>query len=178
MHPNASPQAERARWQRVLWATAGALALVTGLVGIFVLEQMQGFRNLWGTLAFGGVFDRFPALRVVFVEGQLNWVPGALQDADMIYNGFNSMVFPKLAHDPSHYWHTNCYATFMVDPAGLELIHRIGVGRALWSSDYPHNESTFGYSEQSLAAVVDAVGPDDAVKIVSTNVLDFLGLEG
>ncbi|HYJ97968.1 MAG TPA: YbaN family protein [Burkholderiaceae bacterium] len=36
MHPNASPQAERARWQRVLWATAGALALVTGLVGIFV----------------------------------------------------------------------------------------------------------------------------------------------
>ena len=36
MHPNASPRAERARWQRVLWATAGALALVTGLVGIFV----------------------------------------------------------------------------------------------------------------------------------------------
>ena len=36
MHPNASPRAERARWQRVLWATAGALALFTGLVGIFV----------------------------------------------------------------------------------------------------------------------------------------------
>ena len=36
MHPNAAPRAERARWQRVLWATAGALALVTGLVGIFV----------------------------------------------------------------------------------------------------------------------------------------------
>jgi uncharacterized membrane protein YbaN (DUF454 family) len=36
MHFNASPRAERARWQRVLWATAGALALVTGLVGIFV----------------------------------------------------------------------------------------------------------------------------------------------
>ena len=36
MHPNASPRAERARWQRVLWASAGALALLTGLVGIFV----------------------------------------------------------------------------------------------------------------------------------------------
>jgi uncharacterized membrane protein YbaN (DUF454 family) len=36
MHPNASPRPERARWQRVLWSTAGALALVTGLVGIFV----------------------------------------------------------------------------------------------------------------------------------------------
>jgi len=28
----------------------------------------------------------------------------------------------------------------------------------MWSSDYPHNESTYGYSEKSLAAVVDAVG--------------------
>ena len=62
------------------------------------------------------------------------------------------------------------YASFMVDPLGLEQIDRIGVDRVMWSSDYPHNESTFGYSEQSLASVVEAVGPDDAVKIVSTNV--------
>jgi hypothetical protein len=47
----------------------------------------------------------------------------------------------------------------------------------MWSSDYPHNESTFGYSEQSLAAVVDAVGPDDAAKVVSENVMSFLGLD-
>lgn len=147
-----------------------------GLVGIFVLEQMQGFRNLWGTLAFGGVFDRFPALRVVFVEGQLNWVPGALQDADMIYNGFNSMVSPKLAHDPSHYWHTNCYATFMVDPAGLELIHRIGADRALWSSDYPHNESTLGYTRSAVRQVFDMVPEVDARKIVGENAADLFGI--
>ena len=32
------------------------------------------------------------------------------------------------------------------------MIDRIGVDRVMWSSDYPHNESTFGYSEQSLAS--------------------------
>jgi uncharacterized protein len=32
--PAAPPQ--RPRWQRVLWAGAGALALVTGIVGIFI----------------------------------------------------------------------------------------------------------------------------------------------
>ena len=69
------------------------------------------------------------------------------------------------------------YASFMVDPLGLELIDRIGVDRVMWSSDYPHNESTFGYSEQSLASVVEAVGPEAAVKIVSTNVQTFLGLD-
>jgi hypothetical protein len=47
----------------------------------------------------------------------------------------------------------------------------------MWSSDYPHNESTFGYSERSLASMVEAVGPDVAVQLVSTNVLRFLGLD-
>jgi predicted TIM-barrel fold metal-dependent hydrolase len=67
-------------------------------------------------------------------------------------------------------------ASFMVDPLGLQLIDRIGVDNVMWSSDYPHNESTFGYSEKSLASVVETVGPEAAVKIVSTNVQKFLGI--
>ena len=62
-------------------------------------------------------------------------------------------------------------------PQPLDLIDQIGADRVMWSTDFPHNESTFGYSEQSLAAVVQAVGPEEAVGIVSTNVLDFLGLQ-
>jgi hypothetical protein len=46
----------------------------------------------------------------------------------------------------------------------------------MWSSDYPHNESTFGYSEVSLRTVVEAVGPENAVKIVSGNIKKFLGV--
>jgi len=47
----------------------------------------------------------------------------------------------------------------------------------MWSSDYPHNESTFGYSERSLAAVVEAVGPEAAVRIVGGNIRNFLGID-
>jgi hypothetical protein len=46
----------------------------------------------------------------------------------------------------------------------------------MWSSDYPHNESTYGYSEKSLAAVVNAVGREAAARIVSGNITEFLGL--
>jgi predicted TIM-barrel fold metal-dependent hydrolase len=67
-------------------------------------------------------------------------------------------------------------ASFMVDPLGLQLIDQIGVDKVMWSSDYPHNESTYGYSEKSLKAVVDAVGPANAAKIVSDNITKFLGL--
>lgn len=82
----------------------------------------------------------------------------------------------ELQHDVRHYWDHHMSASFMVDPLGLQLIDHIGVEKVMWSSDYPHNESTFGYSEKSLASVVEAVGAENAVKIVSTNVKNFLGI--
>ena len=78
------------------------------------------------------------------------------------------MADHQLEHDVAALLGHHMYASFMVDPLGLELIDRIGVDRVMWSTDYPHNESTFGYSEKSLASVVEAVGPEDAAKIVST----------
>ena len=36
METDAGPSIVRPRWQRVFWAAAGALALITGIVGIFV----------------------------------------------------------------------------------------------------------------------------------------------
>ena len=47
----------------------------------------------------------------------------------------------------------------------------------MWSTDFPHNESTYGYSSESLKSVVDAVGPEAAVKIVETERDTFLGLD-
>jgi predicted TIM-barrel fold metal-dependent hydrolase len=63
-----------------------------------------------------------------------------------------------------------------VDPLGLEMVDRIGVDKVMWSTDFPHNEGTYGYSNESLAGVVDAVGPESAAAIVSGNVGRFLGI--
>jgi predicted TIM-barrel fold metal-dependent hydrolase len=137
-----------------------------GAAGTFVLTQMQGFRHIWAQLTFGGVFDRFPDLRVVFVEGGICWVASMLHDADMIFNSFPTVMNPKLTHPPSWYWFNHCYATFMTDPAGLELLHRIGADRVMWSSDYPHQESTFGYTRSAIQAVFDATTVENAQLIL------------
>lgn len=148
-----------------------------GAVGVSVLTQMQGFRQNWAQLVFGGVFDRFPGLRAIFVEAGLAWIPGMLHDADMIYNSFPTMVSPKLAHPPSWYWRAHCYATFMTDPVGLEMMHRIGAETALWSSDYPHQESTFGYSRSAIQAVFDHLSVEDAQKVVGGTALKLFRME-
>jgi predicted TIM-barrel fold metal-dependent hydrolase len=148
-----------------------------GAVGVSVLTQMQGFRQNWAQLTFGGVFDRFPGLKVVFVEAGLSWIPGMLHDADMIYNSFPTSVSPKLKHPPSWYWRTHCYATFMTDPVGLEMMHRIGAETALWSSDYPHQESTFGYTRGAIEAVFRALPVEDAQKVLGQTALKLFRMD-
>ncbi|OBG61110.1 hypothetical protein A9X05_23935 [Mycobacterium sp. E3298] len=67
-------------------------------------------------------------------------------------------------------------ASFMVDGLGLAQVDEIGIDKVMWSSDYPHNESTYGYSERSLAAVVDAVGTENTVRVASANIRTFSDL--
>ena len=134
------------------------------------------FRKNFGELIFGGIFGRHPDLRVVFVEGDINWIPGVLQVAEYVCSGFSEVMEPKIKHEPRHYWETNCYATFMVDPVGLRLLDLIGADRVMWSSDYPHVESAFGFTWEAMQNVVDAVSAEDARKILGGTALDLFNL--
>ncbi len=148
-----------------------------GAAGISVVTQMQGFRQQWSSLTFAGVFDRFPKLKVVFVEGGLTWVASMLHDADMVATHFKTAMNPVLKHAPSWYWRNHCYATFMTDPVGLSLLDRIGVDNCMWSSDYPHQESTFGYTRSSIQAVFDATTIENAQKILGKTALQLFNME-
>lgn len=148
-----------------------------GAAGISLLTQMQGFRNQWASLTFAGVFDRFPALKAVFVEGGLSWVASMLHDADMAATHFRTSMNPTLKHPPSWYWRNHCYATFMTDPVGLSLLDRIGPETCMWSSDYPHQESTFGYTRSSIQAVFDATSVANAQRIVGRTALEVFDME-
>ncbi|WP_232495379.1 amidohydrolase family protein [Novosphingobium kaempferiae] len=147
-----------------------------GGLGAHFLSQTGGFRLNWGALTFGGVFDRHPALKVVFVEAGINWVAGAIQDADLAYEAFHPLMTPQLRHTPSWYWFNHCYATFMTDAAGLALLDFIGADRVMWSTDYPHNESTVGYTRSAAHAVFAATSEDNAKKIVGETALDVFDM--
>jgi predicted TIM-barrel fold metal-dependent hydrolase len=148
----------------------------SNMYAVGMIHNAASFREMFGRYVLTGLLDRHPTLRIGWFEGGINWVPGAIQDAQHMYASFRHMLDTDLEHDIRHYWDAHMVSAFMYDPLGLDLVDRIGVDQVMWSSDFPHNESTFGYSEKSLAAVVGAVGPEKAARVVSGNVLDFLGL--
>lgn len=150
-----------------------------GAIATTALNNLGGsyFRKLYGDLVFGGIFDRHPSLKVVFAEASINWVPGALQDADMVGASFHGLSDYVPLSRPSDYWRRHCFATFMHDPAGLQLIDQIGVDNVMWSVDYPHNESTFGYSGTAMDNVIAMVGAEKARKILGETAIGLFGLD-
>ncbi len=121
-----------------------------------IVVAFEPYRRLFALLAFSGILERHPELRVVFTEGGIAWVPSCLYDSDRVYAAFESEMNPKLARPPSHYWFQNCFATFMEDPPGLRQLDLIGWDKVMWCSDYPHPESTVGYCQQSIWDIFDA----------------------
>lgn len=132
----------------------------------FVLESLDGFRRNFSEFVFGGIFDRHPSLKVVFVESGINWVATALQDAEMMYDSFTPLFDPLPKKRPSDYWREHCYTVFMVDTIGLKLLDYVGADTVMWAADYPHNESTYGYSGAAIQEVLDHVSEADARKIL------------
>ena len=145
-------------------------------VAVAMMVNIDSFREMFSKYIFGGILDRHPRLRIGWLEGGIAWVPTALQDAEHVLASYRHMLANQPDRDIRYYWKAHMCASFMVDPLGLGQINEIGIDKVMWSSDYPHNESTFGYSERSLSAVVDAVGPEDAVRVVGGNIRKFLGI--
>ena len=141
------------------------------------LCNFRDFAPVWAELSFGGVFDRHPGLRIVFTEAGIGWVPKVLHDADLIYNTYQPVAEFRPKHHPSWYWFNNCYATFMIDPIGLRLLDKIGIDRVMWSTDYPHAESTLGFTQDVIQSILDATTVENAQKILGKTAIDVFKMK-
>ncbi len=141
------------------------------------LIDMGPFRKQFAELVFGGILDRHPKLQVVFVEADLNWIPGCLQHAEMLNDAFATILDFPIEKRPSEYWHNNFYATFQSDPIGLKMLDIIGADRVMWSSDYPHPESTFGMGAKPITNILNQMPERDARMILGDNAMRVFGLD-
>jgi predicted TIM-barrel fold metal-dependent hydrolase len=104
-----------------------------------------------GMLAHG-VFDRFPKLRVAFLEGGATWVPFMLDRLDRSYHeghmqldvDGNLLGGPKQDEKASHYFKTQLragriFVGFDCDDDGLgTAVNKAGRQPFLFGSDFPH----------------------------------------
>ncbi|WP_370617734.1 amidohydrolase family protein [Mumia sp. Pv 4-285] len=95
------------------------------------------------SLIFDGVFDRFPTLKIVFIEHAFNWVLPLMWRMDAIYAARgpeNGLRRKPSDYVKDHIWFTTQPLDYPEDK--LELTHALEWMEAdkllLFSSDYPH----------------------------------------
>ena len=134
-------------------------------------------RGLW-QLIFGGVFERHPSLKIVFVEQRVAWVPETLRHLDSIYYCDLFRDLDKtLPHPPSFYWHRNCHlgGSFLA-PFEAEMRHDVGMANLMWGSDYPHMEGTWPHTRLAMRNTFQGIPEPDCRRILGTNAMAVFGL--
>ena len=137
--------------------------------GIFVPMVALSAAEALGMWIMGGVFVRFPRLKVVFVEPGLGWVSWWLYIVDdlMTRQGYE---FPAIGELPSHYFRQNVYLTFVDEPDAMRHTQdRLGVENIMWSSDYPHPVSSWPNSRAIVHEMFDGVPAHERELVLSGN---------
>lgn len=175
-----------------------------GFATILTVSIENGFyssRSLWQMIA-GGVFDRFPDLRVVFVETQLMFMVPAIAHLDRTLTESDDwMAFARMMQRDrtvgklaSEYIGVNCFVGVSpFDPRQLPFdelvgkdVHRkplpgfhFGSEAAMFGLDYPHFESIVPGTMDKVALLAGhpSVTQEDAERVLFRNAASVYGFD-
>jgi predicted TIM-barrel fold metal-dependent hydrolase len=132
-------------------------------------------RPMW-QLMFGGVFDRFPGLRLMMNEVRADWMPPIMAYLDRFYDAHRDELPAK--RKPSEYWQENCMTCLsFVHKSEIEMRHDIGVDTLCFGRDYPHQEGTWPNTKVWLQDALQGVPEHEARAILGENIIERLGLD-
>jgi len=136
----------------------------------------QFFMAQVASFVFGGVFEKFPGLRVMLVEGGVSWLPHLLWRMDAEFKGLRHQT-PFLKRMPSEYVFENVrlISQPVEEPPKqeylLQIFEMINAHRMLmYSSDFPH------WDFDEPVRIPRALGAETRKRILHDNACEFLNL--
>jgi predicted TIM-barrel fold metal-dependent hydrolase len=105
--------------------------------------MVGNMQAVMASLVFEGVFERFPGLKIVLIEGGFAWVPALTWRMDKHWERMRKET-PHVKRPPSdyvreHFWFTTQPIEEPENPTDLaEIMEWIGYDRLMFSTDYPH----------------------------------------
>jgi predicted TIM-barrel fold metal-dependent hydrolase len=140
-----------------------------GIKETFVAIAPLSISETVSTLVFTGILQRYPNLQFVLVECGIGWIPYFLERMDHTFNKHRFCTQSILTEKPSTYWYRQGHSTFIQDLAGVAARHRAGVRNIMWSTDYPHSDTTWPKSREVLAEHFRDVPAEERALITGVN---------
>jgi predicted TIM-barrel fold metal-dependent hydrolase len=159
-----------------LSSNQGVLGATDPLTGRQNLRQFMGPQLeiivTLSELIYGGVFDRFPNVKMAMGEFDVGWL-GHIYQRRLTFT-------PRLGLElaPSEYLVRNTSFTFQDDRAGCILAETLfGADNFMWASDYPHPATTWPNSKADIERQFEGLSDELRYKVTVGNVCALYGLD-
>ena len=127
-------------------------------------------------LIYGGVAERFPKLRIAFLECGVGWIPYWMERMDEEWEKRGKIEAPRCKNKPSDYVKRGNWF-FAMEPEEETLpyvIERIGDDKILFASDYPHWDGIFPHVVSTIRGRKD-ISEQSKAKVLGENAKRFYG---
>jgi len=145
-------------------------------------ETMLGFYNSMASLGdylFSGVLVRFPELKLAYSEGQIGWIPYALERADNVwqYHAAWTGTQQTIPERPSSYYRGRVFGCFTTDLHGIASIEQVGEDNICFETDYPHTDTTWPFVREEAARITASLSDEQRYKVLRGNAIRMLELD-
>jgi predicted TIM-barrel fold metal-dependent hydrolase len=163
------------------WGRAKPLLVWDGTHAGWEIERMIDItRGHFGGLAqllVAGIPERFPGLRIGYLESGTRWIPPLLAELDLYAKSGRAAGLYRFDFLPSEQWSMSCFAGGPLDRDQVEKRHELGVDNLVWGSDFPHVEGTWPRSRSVLADLFSGVPDDETRAIIGANAARIMGFD-
>jgi predicted TIM-barrel fold metal-dependent hydrolase len=102
-------------------------------------------------MIYGGVLERFPRLRVAFLEGNCSWVPWLLWRMGEYMELTGHADYPELTCEPLAYFQRQCYGSIECDEITASHLPEFGLeDNVVFSTDYPHLDVKYPHAVEAF----------------------------
>jgi predicted TIM-barrel fold metal-dependent hydrolase len=120
-----------------------------------------------------GVYERFPRLRVAYMEAGSAWLPSWLHRIEEHVELAGWLETPECTKEPIEYFKQNCWvATECDEELVYHVIDEMGDDRILFETDYPHPDSKFPNAVTTFLGQ-KRLSDESKRKILWDNAMDF-----
>jgi predicted TIM-barrel fold metal-dependent hydrolase len=152
------------------------------LENLYFTQALANPVDVMGAICYltaGGVCERFPNAKFIFLEANGGWLVPWLERLDHHCRKFQWEV-PNLELLPSEYFKRQCWISFDPDESMLRTTADsplVGADRIIWASDYPHPDAKFPGVTEELAEALDGLSLDQKREITSESAIALYGIQ-
>jgi predicted TIM-barrel fold metal-dependent hydrolase len=120
-----------------------------------------------------GVYERFPRLRVSYMEAGSAWLPAWLHRIEEHVELSGWLEAPECTKEPIEYFKRNCFVTTEPDEYLIyHAIEELGDERILFETDFPHPDSKYPHAVETFLGQ-ERLSTESKRKILWDNAVDF-----